>query len=109
MKRLAVVLAAGLVAGAAGLVSAPAQAQVFVDGVVRVQSPNWDHPRYQRWQGERRWGGGHGYGYGYDHGWRGERRWHGGGGWGPRCRTVMTTRYSYRWGGYVQRPVEVCG
>jgi hypothetical protein len=30
-------------------------------------------------------------------------------GHGPgRCRTVMVTRFSHRFGGYVQRPVQVC-
>ena len=118
MKIAAFALAATLGAAGLTLAAAPATAQSvsFSFGVGH--------------------GFGHGFGPGFGHGFaprrvfvhpghgyyapyqvRPRRNFYHGGGWvpsgyhhfgGPVCRTVMVTRWSNRWGGYVQRPVQVC-
>jgi hypothetical protein len=97
MTRLFAFAATGLVL--AGLAATPAAAQPWYGGYDAPRHRHWDGPRWHgphydgpRWQGPR-WGA-------YD-GYRVHR--------GPRCRTVMITRWSHRLGTYVQRPVEMCG
>lgn len=119
MTRLATLaVVTGLALGGVGLSVAPASAQSFgfgfSTGPTVVTSPVWDHPRHQRWGQGYGQGYGHGHGRGYGHGyghgygWRPHRpdfAWGQGRG---HCQTVMVTRFSHRFGGYVQRPVEIC-
>ncbi len=104
----------GLALGGVGLDVAPASAQSFgfgfSTGPTFVTSPVWDHPRHQRWGQGHGFGHGYGYGHGYGHvyGWRPVRPGYAWGHGPGRCRTVMVTRFSHRFGGYVQRPVQVC-
>jgi hypothetical protein len=109
-KAILGALGAAFVAGALGL-AAPAEAQRWApaEGLADPRrGGGWDGPR-RDWDGPRRdWDRGRG----WDRGWRGPPPWARGYGpppWaGPRCRTVIQERYSYRLGGYVRRPVEVC-
>jgi hypothetical protein len=116
MTRLAsLALASGLALAALGLGASPSSAQrfVFSDGGYPVPGGGTVHVGGQYghgggWGYGPRHGGGWG-GPGYGHGWRGHHPGPvAGGGWGPRCRTVVVTRFSYRLGGYVQRPMQVC-
>jgi hypothetical protein len=114
MNRLSLACAAAALSAPA-LFTSPAVAGTFHDGVTTIQwggggpryydngpGGNWGyHYGRQRWDGRRDWDGrrewdgprGHGNGYAY----------------GRRCRVEVVTRYSNRFGGYVRRPVEVCG
>jgi hypothetical protein len=119
MKIAALALAATLGAAGLGFAAAPASAQSvsFTFGVGHGFGHgfgNGFHPGFGHGFAPRRVfvHPGHGYYAPYP---RPRRNFYHGGGWvpsgyygGPVCRTVIQTRWSNRWGGYVQRPVRVC-
>jgi hypothetical protein len=120
MIRKAILGALGAAFLAGGLaVATPAEAQRWApaEGLADPRrGGGWDGPRRGGWDGPRRdwdrrdWGrrdwdrrGPPPWARGY-----GPPPWARAYGFGPRCRTVIQERYSYRLGGYVRRPVEVC-